>query len=103
MKAVTEELIYHFAQKRGWVVVSGSGGSLGSYWIKDGRYRMVSIEPKKYGWLIGISNMLFRDMDDETTCCINVPEGEHRCDKHKHTRNFWIVTNMESFKSFLQQ
>ena len=46
MKAVTEELIYHFAQKRGWVVVSGSGGSLGSYWIKDGRYRMVSIEPK---------------------------------------------------------
>lgn len=103
MKALIEELIYAFAQKRDWTVVLGAGGCSGSYWIKDGRYRMVSIEPKNYGWLIGINNRLFVDIDDETTCYLRVPNGVHRFDKHKLTKNFWTVSSSDSIISFLQQ
>ena len=98
-----ENEIFGFAKKHGWDTVRGLRGSTGSFWIKDGRYRMISLEPKSYGWLIGISNMLFTDTDDETTCTIKRPVGEHRYDKHKLTHNFWKVTNQEEFIRFLRQ
>lgn len=59
-----ESEIYKFAKTHEWSVVHGQNGSTGSYWIKEGRYRMLSIEPKKYGWLIGIGNSMFQDLDD---------------------------------------
>ena len=102
-KVDLELLIFGFAKKQGWEVIHGARGSKGSYWIKDGRYRMASIEPKKYGWLVGISNLLFRDLDDTSTCRINVPEGDYRFDKHKRTKNFWKVTDIDSLIMFLQQ
>lgn len=98
-----ESLIFQFAKVREWTIVLGAGGAKGSYWIKDGRYRMVSIEPKSYGWLIGISNLLFQDVDDITTCRLDIPVGEYRYDKHKRTKNFWKVTDGNSLRSFLIQ
>lgn len=98
-----EVLIFEFAKKQGWEVVHGARGSTGSYWIKDGRYRMASVEPKKYGWLVGISNLLFQDLDNISTCNIKVPRGEYKYDKHKRTKNFWKVTDVDSLISFLQQ
>ena len=103
VKKDIELLIFKFAKKKGWEVVHGARGSKGSYWIKDGRYRMASIEPKKYGWLVGISNLLFRDLDDISTCRLIVPEGEYRFDKHKLTKNFWKVTDEDNLIAFLQQ
>ena len=98
-----ESEIYKFAKTREWDVVHGQNGSAGSYWIKEGRFRMLSIEPKRYGWLIGIGNSLFRDLDNIQTCRLNLPAGEHRWDKHKRTKNFWKVTELEDLLVFLGQ
>lgn len=95
--------IINFAERHGWEVVRGLNGSLGSYWIKDGRYRMVSIEPRNYGCLIGISNMLFVDLYNEKTCMLQQPKGEHRIDKHKIVKNFWKVTKEKDLLEFLKQ
>ena len=98
-RAIWETEIINFADKRGWEVVPGTRGSTGSYWIKDGRFRMVSIEPKSYGWLIGISNQLFVS----ATCLLKLPIGEYRYDKHKLTKNFWKVTSLKELVDFLKQ
>ena len=102
-ESILRKEIEAFAQKRDWTVKDGQNGSIGSYWIKDGNDRMVSIEPKSYGWLIGIRNNLFSDVDDPATCMLMQPAGEHRFDKHKITKNFWIVTNPIDLLSFLHQ
>ena len=98
-----EAEIANFADKRAWEVVRGARGSTGSYWIKDGRFRMVSIEPKSYGWLIGISNMLFVNLERPETCMLKRPSGEHRFDVHKRTKNFWKVTTQKDLLDFLNQ
>lgn len=98
-----ETEIMKFADKRGWEVIPGSRGSTGAYWIKDGRFRMVSIEPRNYGWLIGISNMLFVKLEDPDTCMLKQPAGEYRYDKHKLTKNFWKVTTQKDILDFLRQ
>lgn len=98
-----ESEIINFAERHGWEVIRGMNGSLGSYWIKDGKYRMVSIEPRNYGCLIGISNMLFTDLFNEKTCMLKLPRGEHRFDKHKLTKIFWKVTSEEDLLIFLKQ
>ena len=64
---------------------------------------MLSIEPKRYGWLLGISNYLFKDLDDPETCSLKPPVGIHRVDTHKRTKNFWKVTDLEDLLIFLRQ
>lgn len=98
-----ETEIFTFAKKHEWSVVHGSNGSAGSYWIKDGRYRMVSIEPKSYGWLIGIGNQLFVDIEDPATCMLKSPIGEHHYVHYKRTKHFWSITDRNALIEFLYQ
>ena len=103
IESAFEMEIFEFAKKHEWSVVRGSNGSAGSYWIKDGRYRMVSIEPKSYGWLIGIGNQLFVDIEKSTTCMLKPPVGEYHYVHYKRTKHFWSVIDRNALLEFLNQ
>lgn len=64
---------------------------------------MVSIEPKSYGWLIGIGNQLFVDIEDPATCMLKSPIGEHHYVHYKRTKHFWSITDRNALIEFLYQ
>jgi hypothetical protein len=103
LETAFEAEIFGFAHRHEWNVVHGCNGSTGSYWIKDGRYRMVSIEPKSYGWLIGIGNQLFVDIEDPATCMLKPPVGEYYFVQYKRTKHFWSVKNRDALLAFFYQ
>lgn len=64
---------------------------------------MVSIEPKSYGWLIGIENQLFVDIEEPATCRLKPPAGEYHYVQYKRTKHFWSIENRDALLAFLYQ
>jgi hypothetical protein len=64
---------------------------------------MVSIEPKSYGWLIGIGNQLFVDIEDPATCMLKPPVGEYHYVQYRRTKHFWSITDRNALMKFLYQ